>query len=187
MKAKEKDYFEALYEVTRLINASLDPGRVLEEIVCAVVSAMDLKAASLRILDARRKKLLLGASCGLSGDYLKKGPILLEASGLDRKVLRGTTCMIRDARTDPDFQYGPKARDEGIASVLVVPLIRDRKALGVLRAYTETVRDFSKREIRFLEAVAHLSAIALDNARLHKALQTRCELMAAHKNRIDDN
>jgi signal transduction protein with GAF and PtsI domain len=187
MKSKEKDYFEALYEVTRLINGSLDPGRVLEEIVRSVVSAMGLKAASLRLLDDRKKKLLLGASHGLSGDYLQKGPILVEASGLDRKALRGKTCIIRDARTDPDFQYGLKAREEGIASVLVVPLVRERKALGVLRVYADTVRDFSKREIRFLEAVAHLSAIALDNARLHRALETRCELMAAHKLRIDDN
>lgn len=187
MKAKEKDYFEALYEVTRLINASLDPGRVLEEIVRSVVGAMGLKAASLRLLDARKKRLVLEAACGLSGDYLQKGPILVEASGLDRKALRGKACTVRDARTDPDFQYGPEAREEGIASVLVVPLVRDRKVLGVLRAYTEEVRDFSKREIRFLEAVGHLSAIALDNARLHQALETRCELMAAHKHRIDDN
>jgi GAF domain-containing protein len=187
MKAREKDYFEALYEVARLVNASLDPRRVLNEIVCSVVDVMGLKAASLRLLDPRRKRLLLEAACGLSGDYLDKGPVLVEASGLDRKALRGKTCVIRDAGTDPDFQYGPEAREEGIASVLVVPLSRDRKTLGVLRAYTDTVRDFTKREIRFLEAVAHLSAIALDNARLHRALETRCELMAAHKYRIDDN
>jgi len=187
MKSKEKDYFESLYEVTRLINGSLDPDCVLEEIVRSVVNAMGLKAASLRLLDTRRKRLLLGASCGLSENYLQKGPTLVEASGLDRKALRGKTCIVPDARTDPDFQYGPKAGEEGIASVLVVPLIREKKVLGVLRAYTDTVRDFSKREIRFLEAVAHLSAIALDNARLHKALETRCELMAAHKLRIDDN
>jgi len=187
MKPREKDYFEALYEVARLINASLDPDCLPDEIVRSVVQAMGLKAASLRVLDARGRKLLLGASCGLSEGYLGKGPILVEASGLDQKALRGKTCSIRDARTDPDFQYGQKAREEGIASVLVVPLVHDRKALGVLRVYTDTVRDFAKREIRFLEAVAHLSAIALENARLHKALLTRCELMAAHKHRIDDN
>jgi len=35
--------------------------------------------------------------------------------------------------------------------------------------------------------VADLSAIAIENARLHQLLQVRCELMAAHKYRIDDN
>ncbi|MDO9585827.1 MAG: hypothetical protein Q7I93_05005 [Syntrophales bacterium] len=49
------------------------------------------------------------------------------------------------------------------------------------------MRKFSDQEIRFLEAVANLSAIALDNARLHQKLQADCDLMAAHKYRIDDN
>jgi hypothetical protein len=38
-----------------------------------------------------------------------------------------------------------------------------------------------------MKAVANLSAIALDNAHMHKTLLTRCDLMAAHKYRIDDN
>jgi GAF domain-containing protein len=59
--------------------------------------------------------------------------------------------------------------------------------VGVLRVYTEKTRVFREGETRFLEAVANLSAIALDNARLHKTLQTRCDLMTAHKYRIDDN
>jgi GAF domain-containing protein len=59
--------------------------------------------------------------------------------------------------------------------------------MGVMRVYTDKVRKFSDQEIRFLEAAANLSAIAIDNARLHKSLQTRYDLMAAHKYRIDDN
>jgi GAF domain-containing protein len=35
--------------------------------------------------------------------------------------------------------------------------------------------------------VANLSAIALDNARLYKALKTNFELLVEHKYRIDDN
>jgi GAF domain-containing protein len=53
--------------------------------------------------------------------------------------------------------------------------------------YTDKIREFQEKEIRFLEAVANLSAIAIDNARMHQVLCTRCELMAAHKYRIDDN
>ena len=62
-----------------------------------------------------------------------------------------------------------------------------KKAIGVLRVYTKEERKFDKQEIRFLEAVANLSAIALDNARLYKALKTNFELLVEHKYRIDDN
>jgi len=187
MKVKEMDYFVALYDVARVINASLEPSDVLQQIVDCVVRSMHVKACSLRLLDSGEKKLVMGAACGLSAAYLDKGPILVTESGLDRKALKGKPVFLKNAQTDRNFQYGEKAAAEGITSVLVVPLMLEKKAIGVLRVYTGAFREFGAREIRFLEAVANLSAIALDNARLHKTLQTRCDLMTAHKYRIDDN
>jgi len=187
VNVKEMDYFVALYDVARVINASLEPSDVLGEIVNCVVRSMGVKACSLRLLASGGKKLVMGAASGLSSAYLNKGPILVAESGLDRKALKGKPVFLKDAQTDRDFQYGDKAATEGITSVLVVPLLLEKKAIGILRVYTEKFREFSAREVRFLEAVANLSAIALDNARLHKTLQTRCDLMTAHKYRIDDN
>ncbi|MBU2054169.1 MAG: GAF domain-containing protein [Proteobacteria bacterium] len=187
MKGKDVDYFVALYDVARVINASLEPSKVMGKIVQCVVKAMGVKASSIRLLDSRERKLVLGAASGLSKGYVLKGPILIEESGLDRKVLRGRSVWLKDAQTAKDFQYGAMAKTEGIKSVLVVPLMLKKKAIGVLRVYADRVRKFSDEELKFLKAVANLSAIALDNARLHETVQTRCDLMAAHKYRIDDN
>jgi signal transduction protein with GAF and PtsI domain len=187
MKGKDVDYFVALYEVAKVINASLEPSKVLEKIVQCVVKAMAVKAASIRLLDSREKKLVLGAANGLSRSYVRKGPILISESGLDRKVLNGKTIWIENAQTATDFQYGAQAKMEGIKSVLVVPLPLEQKAIGVLRVYSDRVRKFRDEEIKFLKAVANLSAIALDKARMHETLQTRCDLMTEHKYRIDDN
>lgn len=187
MNKKQTDYFEALYGMVRVINASLDPGKVLNKIVASVTKGMNVKACILRLLDSRGKCLVLGASHGLSEGYIHKGPILIAESGLDKKVLKGRTAYIENAQTDKGFQYGDKAKSEGIKSVLVVPLMLEKKAIGVLRVYTDRVRAFREEEILFLKAVANLSAIALDNARLHQTLKTDCDLMAAHKYRIDDN
>ncbi|MCD6571196.1 MAG: GAF domain-containing protein [Deltaproteobacteria bacterium] len=187
MKGKEKDYFMALYDVAKVINASLKTSHVLHEITQSVVKAMKVKGCSIRLLGPRKKKLLVGAIYGLSEDYIRKGPVLVKESGLDQKVLKGETIWLKDAQTDKDFQYGAKAKEEGIRSVLVVPLKVGKKAIGVLRVYTSRVREFSGQEIQFLEAVANLSAIALENARFHQALQTNYDLLLAHKYRIDDN
>jgi GAF domain-containing protein len=187
MGEKDMDYFEALYDVARVINASLDPPFVMAEIARCVVSAMRLKASSTRLLDSRGKSLVMGAAYGLSEEYLQKGPVLIEESGIDQAALNGKTIWIKDAQTDKQFQYGDMAKKEGIKSVLVTPLFLESKVVGVLRGYTARVRKFSEQEIRFLEAAANLSAIALDNARLHQKLKINCDLMAAHKYRIDDN
>ena len=187
MQGKEKDYFTALYDVARVINASLETGEVLNQIVKCVAETMGVKACSLRLLDSQGERLLWGGAHGLSEGYIRKGTVLVKESGLDRKALNGSSSYVRDARTDPDFQYGDKAEAEGIRSVLVVPLRVELKPIGVIRVYTDDVREFDDQEIRFMESVANLSAIAIDNARLHQSLRTDFDLLMAHKDRLDDN
>src|SRR5208283_2749473 len=150
VKDKEKNYFTALYDVVRVVHSSLDVSTVLQEVVKAVVDTMGVKASSIRLLDSRKRALVMGASCGLSKGYVKKGPVLIKESGLDQKVLKG----------------------ERIKSVIVAPLICAKTVIGVLRVYSDKVREFNAHEIQFLEAVASLSALALENARYHQALQT---------------
>jgi GAF domain-containing protein len=70
---------------------------------------------------------------------------------------------------------------------LVVPLGIGKKYIGVMRVYTEKVHEFSDQDIQFLEAVASLSTLAIENARLHQNLRTECDLLSAHKYRLDDN
>lgn len=184
---KEKDYFQALYEVAKVVNASLDMTTVLEEIVKSAATAMSAKASSIRLLDSRKRSLIMSAAYGLSKGYLKKGPVLVKESGLDQKALSGQLIWIKNAQTDPDFQYGAGAKAEGIKSVIVIPLKIDKNVIGVLRVYTDKIREFTEQETKFLEAVANLSAMALENARLHQALKINYDLLVAHRYRLDDN
>ncbi|MGA3086595.1 MAG: GAF domain-containing protein [Thermodesulfobacteriota bacterium] len=187
MKKKKLDYFEALYNVAKVINATLELPQVLSEIVRCITETMGVKASSLRLLDPRKKKLLMAATHGLTAGYIRKGPVLVEKSGLDRKALKGKSIWIKDAQTDKNFQYGGRAKEEGIRSVLVVPLGIGKKVIGVMRVYTEKVHEFSDKDIQFLEAVASLSTLAIENARLHQHLRTECDLLSAYKYRLDDN
>ncbi|MCG6537948.1 MAG: GAF domain-containing protein, partial [Syntrophales bacterium LBB04] len=187
MKGKKIEYFDALYNVAKVINASLELPQVLSDIVRCVTETMGVKASSLRLLDHRKKKLLLAATHGLTTGYIRKGPVLVEKSGLDRKALKGESIWIEDAQIDKNFQYGERAKEEGIKSVLVVPLGIGKKVIGVLRVYTGKIHAFSKKDIQFLEAVASLSAIAIENARLHQNTKTECDLLTAYKFRLDDN
>jgi signal transduction protein with GAF and PtsI domain len=187
MARKGKDYFKALYNVAKVINASLQPEEVLAQIVKCVAKAMEAKACSLRVLDSKRERLLMGGSWGLSAGYIRKGPVLVKESGLDQNALRGKTVWLENAQTDKGFQYQSKARAEGIKSLLVVPLRLGAKSIGVLRVYSAEVRKFTDDEVQFLQAVANLSAIAMENARMHQVLRTDFDLLVAHEYRVDDN
>lgn len=182
--SREKDYYHSLYEVAKVINSSLDPALVLDTIARQVTDALNLKACSIRLLDSKGEKLLMSASYGLSKGYVRKGAVEVGKSGLDQEALAGNSVTIKDASSDPRFQYPQKAKEEGICSLAVVPLMVEDKAIGVLRVYAGVCRDFPAEEIEFLTIIANLSAIAIENARLHHRLKLDKELQAAYDYRL---
>jgi GAF domain-containing protein len=105
---------------------------------------------------------------------------------LDREALDGKMVYIENAQSDPRWQYPEKASEEGIFSVLVAPLTAEGKVVGVLRIYTGEVRRFDDEEMQFLGAMARLSALALENARLHQTLRSDFEMLVADRYRIDE-
>jgi transcriptional regulator with GAF, ATPase, and Fis domain len=185
MQSQGTSYFQALYDVVRVINSSLNPQVVLQKVVEQVAGAMNSRACTLRLLDRTGKYLLASASFGLSKGYLRKGQVDLLKSRIDADVLsKGAAVYIRDVTNDERFQYPDAARAEGIASILVAPLLVDKKPIGVLRVYTERVRVFSRDERDFLMAVANVAAIAIENARLHEALRSDYELLTQYNYQI---
>jgi len=187
MANHEQNYYRALYEVARTISSSLDLNDVLQKVVQSTTEALRAKACSIRLMSRDRRRLIFGAAYGLSDDYIRKGAVEVEKSGVDRQVLRGNTVLIPDATEDSRFQYPERARDEGIRSVLVVPLATRGQIIGVMRVYTAERREFSEEEIEFLDLIADLSAVAIDNARLYQLLKGDYETLVSFQERLFDN
>ena len=76
---KEMDYFTALYNVAKVVNGTLDVSQILDTIIKCVTETMRVKACSLRLLESRRRRLVMGAAYGLSEDYIRKGPMCTKA------------------------------------------------------------------------------------------------------------
>ncbi|EPR35424.1 putative phytochrome sensor protein [Alkalidesulfovibrio alkalitolerans DSM 16529] len=179
-----ESYYRSLYAMALVVNSSLEPATVLGTITEQTAKAMQAKGCTIRLLDRTGKRLLQSAAYGLSKDYMRKGPVDLDHSEVDREILSGKAIRVADAATDPRFQYGEAARVEGIASVLAVPLVVDGAAIGVLRVYSASAREFDASEEEFLRAIAALSAIAIENARLHQALKKDYEMLASFEYRV---
>ena len=59
--------------------------------------------------------------------------------------------------------------------MVTVPLKVKGRAIGVLRVYTSTAREFRDPEIEFLTALASFGAIAIENARLFQHVKSEYE------------
>ncbi|NVL92683.1 MAG: GAF domain-containing protein [Desulfobacterales bacterium] len=166
MTRKEIAYFRVFHEVSRAILSVLDSREVLNLIVRRIVPAMKLKAASLRLLNERTNDLELMASHLLSKKYVNKGP--LNADKSVPEVLEGRPVLITDAQNDPRIQYRKEKAEEGIASILSIPVQIHDKVIGMLRLYTSSPRSFPDEEIEFASALGEMAGLAILNARMYE-------------------
>jgi signal transduction protein with GAF and PtsI domain len=184
MAINERDFYCALYGVAKAITSSLNLNEVLQQIVKSTAETMQVKACSLRLLSSDRERLVPGAVHGLSEGYMRKGAVELDKSGVDREVIGGKPVYIADVTDDKRFQYPQAARDEGISSILVVPVDTLNRTIGVMRIYAGERREFSDKEIEFVSLIADLSGLAIDNARLYQATKEDYEVLLDFKDRI---
>lgn len=166
MATKQIAYFRIFHEVSRAILSVLDSKEVFELIVRRVVHALKLKAASLRLLNEETNDLELAASRFLSKKYLRKGP--LNADKSVPEVLKGKPILILDAQNDPRIQYRKEKAEEGIVSILSVPVQVHNKVIGMLRLYTAAPRSFTEEEMEFASAIAEMAGLAIVNARMYE-------------------
>ncbi len=163
----------ALYQVAAAINSSLDPAAVLQAIVQNAAEAMAAKGCSIMLLSADRGELHHRAHHGLSDRYVRKGPVRMDPHLAE--PLEGRSVAVLHASTDPRIQYREEAIREGIASMLSVPIRLHGEVVGVMRIYTGEPREFTEDDVQFVEAVANLGAIALDNASRYAEAKSELE------------
>jgi len=176
-KVKELEFFKALQQVSKAINSTLELQKVLDLLVMTATTTLDIKAAAVRLLDEKHRKMELVASYGLSNAYIDKGPV--EADRSIAEALAGTPVCIFEVCTDPRAQYPEAAVKEGIASILSVPISLKGKVIGVLRFYTDTPREFTDDEISFATILAEQAALAMENARMFQKLKGEYEAVTS--------
>jgi len=169
MKPQEKGYFDSFREVVKAVNSTLDRQEVLGLLVSNVTQVMDLKASAIRLLDPKKRTLELVASHGLSEKYLNKGPVDADRSIAD--AMEGKTISVYQVTDDPRAQYPKEAQEEGIASIISVPLRTKGRVIGVMRLYTPEPREFSEEEINSAEVLAETGAIAIENAKMYERIK----------------
>jgi len=159
------DGFSALRQTGQLLANSLNLEEVLSLIVSLVVETVGVKGCSLRLLNEETGKLEIRATKNLSAKYLEKGPVVAIGSEIDVAAMKGETVVIEDLRNDPRVLYPAEMIEEGLVSILCVGVRMRERPIGVIRAYSAQMREFSAYDLFLLEALANYAAIAIDYAR----------------------
>lgn len=162
--------FESLANVSRTISSTLNLDDALQVVTREACQLMHAKMSSLVMLDPTREWLDLRASHGAGPAYLDKPRLSFSESLLGVVVRRQKPMQVENVQVSTRYQNLEVARREGLVSLLSVPLVFAGQALGALNIYMGQTYQFSNEEIRILSALAELSAIAIEKARLYERI-----------------
>jgi signal transduction histidine kinase len=160
--------FESLSSVSRTINSTLNLDEALRAITKEACELMRARMCSLMLIDESREWLDLRASYGAGDAYINKPRLSAGESLIGVVVRRKKPLQVANVQTDTRYQNVELARRENLVSLLSVPLIFAGQCIGALSVYTARPYSFSNEEIKILSALAELSAIAIEKARLYE-------------------
>jgi signal transduction protein with GAF and PtsI domain len=166
---KVEKYYQDLYELAAILNSARSPDEILQAIVETTARAMYTKGCSLLLLTTDKTALLRIAAYGLSPWFVRMGPVIVDRSMTES--LEGKPTMILNAAEDERVEYRKQVKQEGIASILSVPVKLREEVVGVMRVYSSQSRQFTEDEIAFARATANFGAIALESKHFYDTLQ----------------
>jgi two-component system, NtrC family, sensor kinase len=182
--ASQLSFLREIQTISRLVNSTLDLDVVLRSMVERVAVTMKTKGCTLRLLDPEKKRLELAAAWGVSDRYLQRG--VVENEGNIRMVLSGEPVAIYDVSSDRRVAYRQQMLEEGIVSLLAVPVQVNEEVIGVMRILAETPRVFTETEVRFAVTLAEVGGSAIRNARSYQQINGLVERIEEHEQFLAD-
>ena len=167
--------YETLLKVAKAISHSKNPEEVVLMTVESIKTAIDVKGCTVFLINRKTNDLEVAASYGLSDEYINKGPV--SALRSIAQSLEDGPVAISDVTDDPRIQYPEAAIKEGIASILSVPIVAGGNLIGALRVYTTESWEFTLEDVNFVQAMAHMTGMALDMARHYRGLKNSIEIL----------
>lgn len=169
---RRQDRLTALYETARELSQQLDLETLLASIVERARPLLGAPISYIMLVDEAAAEIYTRVAVGTSSRSFSqiRLPIGMGLGGsvADRRQHQESS----DYLNDPGFiHHGPvdeAVREEGVRSVLGVPLVTSDTLVGVLYVADRAVRSFEEGDIALLMSLADHAAVALANASLYE-------------------
>ena len=157
---------EMLSQVSETVASNRLIKDVLQLLVTMTAQMMNSKICSIMLLDEASGELRIEATQSLSEQYRRKPNLKVGQSISGRAVKDRRPIIVADVTTDRDYMHRDMAKQDGLCSLLSVPMMVREKALGVINSYTSVPHVFTSEEVKLLQAIANQAAIAIEHTAL---------------------
>ena len=178
---------QALGEVSQAVNSTLDLETVLSTIVAKAVQLSGTEAGAIYVFNEVQRELHLRATYGMDQeliDALARQRIGLDETTVAQALAEGDPVQIADLKQQPSSAVYEIILHAGFRAVLVAPLLRGEEIVGLLVVRRRTPGTFPQNTIDLIKTFAAQSAVAIENARLFKNVQTSLEDLRTTQDRL---
>src|SRR5437762_79732 len=164
-----------LYQVAAELTSSLDLDEVLGRVMDRVIELMHASRGFVVLVDRRTGELEVRSARG-EADEEKSKQFLGSRTVVEQTVRESTPVLSTDASLDERFKGQQSVILHNLRSIIAVPLNVRGKTIGAV--YVDNpfrAGIFEEKDKEFLQAIADLAAIAIDNARLYTELKRNYE------------
>ena len=120
------------------------------------------------LFDENEKQLFPVSSYGVSGEYLDKGPLLVDEKYTS--FVTGAPVFIQDMQSDSRVKYPEAAAKEGIVSMLSIPIAFRTEAIGLIRIYLKDSIPLHEEDVETLAVMAEHLGLVIENSGLKNFL-----------------
>jgi diguanylate cyclase (GGDEF)-like protein len=131
-------------------------------IIEAGMEILDMRAGSTALFDEEKGMMKMTVAIGFDGKNLDKLTWQVKPGGLTSHILstRGPT-VIENVNSPHPFDTS-RIRDDGVMSLIAVPLVADGRIVGILYVDDFRPRVFSEYDINLMSLLGTLAASAVD-------------------------
>lgn len=157
---------KGIAEISRAIMERNYLDDLLALIVSITAKVIGSKICSILMIDKDRKELVLRACHSDAGAYRQRTNTPLGKGIAGRVAVANSPIKVLDVRKDARFLNKNIAMEDGLVSLLSVPMSLQGEVIGVINCYTTSPYDFSAEDIMMLTTVATQAAVLLKNTEL---------------------
>ena len=163
---RQIEELRALAQVSEIVTSPQYLDDILNVVTEMAAKAMDADVCSLFLIDETGQYLEMRSAKRTTSPYQHRPPLKLGEGVVGKVAETGQLAYVPDVRVDGRYIGGDLARDEGLVSLLAVPLSVRQHVIGVLNCYTTHRVQFSDEQITLFATLANQTALAIENSRL---------------------
>ncbi len=165
----------AVGEISAALAAAWKLEDTLDAITRITSQVMDVDSCSIYLQEADRDRIVLKATTGLAKEAIGHAWLGIGEGLTGWAITHGQPVAVSDAPNDPRFKLLPSTREEGLKSLMAVPLSVQGRLIGAMNVQTAETHDYSGDETELLALIANLAAGALEKAALYDRMRQQIQ------------